>query len=121
MTDATPARISRPAVLSLSIKEKAGLYASYMPYLRNGGLFVPTSKNYSLGDEVYLILSLLDEPVKLPVAGKVVWVTPAGAHGGKAQGIGVHFPADETGQAAKQKIETLLGAALRSARPTHTL
>ena len=110
----------RPAVLSLSIREKAGLYAAYMPWLKNGGLFVPTNKAYQLGDEVYLILSLLDDPAKLPVAGKVVWITPDGAHGSKAQGIGVHFPDDQTGQAARLKIEELLGSALRSTRPTHT-
>ena len=32
---------ARPAVLSLSIKEKAALYAAYMPYLKSGGVFVP--------------------------------------------------------------------------------
>jgi type IV pilus assembly protein PilZ len=115
-----PAAGGRPAVLSLAIKEKAALYAAYMPYLRNGGIFVPTSRAYSLGDEVYLILTLMDDPTKIPVAGKVVWVTPAS--GGQRQpGIGVHFPGDESGTAAKKRIEDLLGSALKSARPTHTV
>jgi type IV pilus assembly protein PilZ len=111
---------ARPAVLSLSIKEKAALYAAYMPYLKNGGIFVPTTRAYTLGDDVYLILTLLDDPTRLPVAGKVVWVSPA-AGGNKTPGIGVHFPADESGQAARKRIEDALGAALKSARPTHTL
>ncbi len=51
----------RPAVLSLSIKEKAALYAAYMPYLKNGGIFVPTTRPYQFGDDVYLILTLLDD------------------------------------------------------------
>ncbi len=72
---------NRPAVLSLAIKEKAALYAAYMPFLRNGGIFVPTNRPYQLGDEVYLILTLMDDPTKLPVAGKVVWISPAGAGG----------------------------------------
>lgn len=114
-------KVARPSVLSLAIKEKAALYAAYMPFLKNGGIFVPTAKPYNLGDEVYLILSLMDDPAKIPVAGKVVWITPAGAHGNKTQGIGVHFPGDETGAAAKAKIETLLAAALKSSRSTHTL
>lgn len=112
---------TRPSVLSLAIKEKAALYAAYMPFLKNGGMFVPTPKPYKIGDEIYLILSLMDDPNKYPIAGKVAWITPAGANNNKAQGIGVHFPADEAGQRAKLRIEEILGAALRSARATHTL
>ncbi|GIZ54136.1 PilZ domain-containing protein [Noviherbaspirillum aridicola] len=113
--------VARPSVLSLPIKEKAALYAAYMPFLANGGIFVPTSKPYKLGDEIYLILTLMDDPTKYPIAGKVVWITPPGANHNKAQGIGVHFSADESGQRVKARIEELLGAALRSSRATHTL
>jgi type IV pilus assembly protein PilZ len=112
---------ARPSVLSLAIKEKAALYAAYMPFLKNGGMFVPTNKPYKIGDEIYLILSLMDDPNTYPIAGKVAWITPAGANNNKAQGIGVHFPADETGQRARLRIEEILGAALRSSRATHTL
>lgn len=112
---------ARPAVLSLSIKEKAALYAAYMPYLKNGGIFVPTNRTYQLGDEVYLILTLLDDPTKIPVAGKVVWISPSGGGASKTPGIGVQFPADESGFSARKRIEDALGSALRSARPTHTL
>jgi type IV pilus assembly protein PilZ len=111
----------RPAVLSLSIKEKAALYAAFMPYLRNGGIFVPTNRPYNIGDEVYLILTLLDDPTRIPVAGKVVWISPSGGGASKTPGIGVHFPSDESGVVARRKIEEALGAALRSARPTHTI
>lgn len=116
-----PATIARPSVLSLNIKEKAALYAAYMPFLRNGGIFVPTGKSYKLGDDVYLLLSLMDDPAKFPIAGKVVWITPGGAHNNKAQGIGVHFSDDEGGMTARKRIEEILGAALKSSRNTHTL
>jgi type IV pilus assembly protein PilZ len=110
----------RPAVLSLAIKERAALYAAYMPFLKHGGIFVPTNRNYQLGDEVYLILTLMDDPTRIPVAGKVVWISSA--TGGRATaGIGVHFPADEAGLNARKRIEDLLGAHLKSSRPTHTL
>jgi type IV pilus assembly protein PilZ len=115
------AAVARPSVLSLPIKEKAALYAAYMPFLANGGIFVPTNKPYKIGDEIYLILTLMEDPTKYPIAGKIAWVTPAGANNGKLQGIGVHFSADESGQRVKQRIEELLGAALRSTRATHTL
>ena len=119
--DPNAAQAPRPSVLSLAIKEKAALYAAYMPFLKNGGMFVPTTKPYKIGDEIYLILALMDDPNKYPFAGKVAWITPPGANNNKAQGIGVHFPADETGQRAKLRIEEILGAALRSSRATHTL
>jgi len=115
-----PGAGGRPAILSLAIKEKAALYAAYMPYLKNGGIFVPTNRPYKLGDEVYLILTLMDEPTKYPIAGRVVWISPAGGTA-RTPGIGVHFPADETGVAARRAIEDLLGAAIKSGRPTHTI
>jgi type IV pilus assembly protein PilZ len=119
--DPSALQAARPSVLSLAIKEKAALYAAYMPFLKNGGVFVPTAKPYKLGDEIYLILALMDDANKYPIAGKVAWITPAGANNNKAQGIGVHFPDDETGTRARLRIEEILGAALRSSRATHTL
>jgi type IV pilus assembly protein PilZ len=121
---AAPAGIptpSRPSVLSLAIKEKAALYSAYMPFLKNGGIFVPTNKTYRLGEEIYLILTLLDDPNKYPIAGKVAWITPAGAGNNKSQGIGVHFPIDESGVRIKSRVEELLGASAKSTRATHTL
>ncbi|MEB0134691.1 pilus assembly protein PilZ [Actimicrobium sp. CCC2.4] len=115
------AGIARPSVLSLAIKEKSALYAAYMPFLTNAGIFVPTNKTYRLGDEIYLILSLMDDQSKYPIAGKVAWITPAGANNNKAQGIGVHLPADDSGMRVRMRIEELLGAALGSSRATHTL
>lgn len=112
---------TRPGVLSLAIKEKAALFAAYMPFVKGGGLFIPTNKPYKIGEEVYMLLSLMDDPAKIPVSGKVIWVTPQGAHGGRAQGIGVQFAANESGNVARNKIEGLLGGALKSSRPTHTM
>jgi len=120
-TNPSVAPVNRPSVLSLPIKEKSALYAAYMPFIANGGIFVPSTKHYKVGDEIYLILTLLDDPTKYPIAGKIAWITPAGSHNNKAQGIGVQFSSDESGQRVKQRIEELLGTALGSSRATHTL
>ncbi|MDQ8021184.1 PilZ domain-containing protein [Uliginosibacterium sp. H1] len=112
---------ARPSVLSLNINSRSALHAAYMPFIKNGGLFIPTPKAYSPGDEVFMLLQLMDDPAKLAVKGKVVWITPANAQNGKTQGVGVQFAADEGGQAAKIKIEQVLGGALGANRPTHTL
>lgn len=118
---AAASQVARPAVLSLAIKEKSALYTAYMPFLKNGGIFVPTNRAYKVGDEIYLILTLMDDTNKYPVAGKVAWITPAGANHNKTQGVGVHFPADESGTRLRMRIEEILGAALGSSRATHTL
>lgn len=110
---------ARNGILSLTIRDKAVLYAAYMPFVENGGLFIPTNKSYSLGDEVFMLLSLMDEPEKIPVAGKVVWITPRGAQGNRAAGIGVQFSGED--DIACKKIETYLAGSLDSERPTHTM
>ncbi len=110
---------TRQGILSLTIKDKAVLYAAYMPFLQNGGLFVPTNKRYRIGDEVFMLLTLMDDSEKIPIAGTVVWITPPGAQGNRQAGIGVQF--SEQDAAANAKIENHLGGALKSDRQTHTM
>ncbi len=112
---------ARPSVIQLSIKEKAALYAAYIPLFSDGGIFIPSSRDYRLGDDVYVLLSLPDDPQRYPVAGKVAWVTPPKAQGGRTQGVGIRFPADEKSRQLKIKIEEVLGANIGSDRQTQTL
>ena len=111
--------MSGKGILSLTIKDKAVLYSAYMPFLTNGGLFVPTNKAYRVGDEVFMLLTLMEEAEKIPIAGKVVWVTPRGAQGNRTAGIGVQF--SEQDAEANTKIENYLAGSLNSDRPTHTM
>jgi type IV pilus assembly protein PilZ len=92
-----------------------------MPYLKYGGIFVPTPKRYFLGDEVFLLLTLPESNERLPVAGKVVWVTPTGAQGNRTAGIGVQFAETAEGENVKGRIETLLAGMLNADKPTHTM
>ena len=110
----------RQGILSLTIKDKSALYAAYMPFINGGGLFIPTKKSYQLGDEVFMLLTLMDEQEKIPVAGRIIWITPVGAQGNRAAGIGVQFSEQDDG-AARNKIETYLAGALEADRPTHTM
>ncbi len=107
-------------MLSVTIKDKSSLYAAYMPFVQNGGLFVPTTGTYKVGDEVFMLLSLMDEKEKHPIAGKVIWITHEGAQGGRSPGIGIQFSA-EVGNDICGKIETYLAGALKSDRKTHTM
>ena len=110
---------SGQGLLSLTIKEQSVLYSAYMPFLRNGGLFVPTTKNYAIGDEVFMLLNLMDEPEKIPITGQVVWITPKQPQGNRVAGIGVQFSDQDS--SVNEKIEKYLVGILRSDRPTHTL
>ena len=44
----------RQGVMSLAIRDKNALHKAYMPFLSQGGLFIPTDKQYEIGDEVFL-------------------------------------------------------------------
>lgn len=111
----------RPSVIQLVFREKGALYAAYIPLFADGGLFVPTTRDYKLGEDIYLLLSLPDDSQRYPVAGKVGWITPANASGGRTQGVGVRFPTDEKTRLLKQRIEDLLGTSIQSSKPTQTI
>lgn len=116
----------QPGILNLELTDKASLYAAYMPFVRNGGLFIPvrrgTAGDYALGDELFLLLHLrLDgNDDRLPIAGRVIWVTPSGAQGQRTPGVGMQFSTQDSG-AAQQRIEAIMAGSLDSDRPTNTL
>jgi type IV pilus assembly protein PilZ len=112
--------MAKPGLLTLTIKDKSALYLAYMPFVTNGGLFIPTSSTYNLGDEVFMLLNLMGEEEKIPVAGKVIWMTPRGAQGKRTAGVGVQF-SDQDGGGTQKKIDTYLAGALGGDKPTHTM
>lgn len=112
---------TRPSVIQLVFREKGALYAAYVPLFSEGGLFVPSVREYQLGDDIYLLLTLPGDTQRYPVAGKVGWITPPNTPGGRTQGVGVRFPNDEKTKVLKVRIEEILGTALSSSKPTQTL
>lgn len=112
------AKGGRSGVLALAIKDANTLYQAYMPFVQNGGLFIPTNKQYTLGDEVFMLITLMDQSEKIPVPGKVVWITPAGAQGNRPAGVGVQFK--DNGD-ARTKVEAYIPNAIENERATHTM
>jgi type IV pilus assembly protein PilZ len=110
----------RNSIISIAIKDKQALYMAYMPFIKNGGLFIPTKKLYELGEELFLLVKIMDETDAVSISGKVVWVSPAGALDNRPQGVGIQFTNDDADKTVRL-IETKLGASLSLARPTHTL
>ena len=117
----TASTVARPSIVQLVIKEKGDLYAAYIPLFKEGGIFIASSRDYKLGDDVYILLTLPEETQRHPVTGKVAWITPAQAAGNQMQGIGVRFPTDDKSRLLKARIEEILGSHLGSNKPTHTI
>ncbi len=110
----------RKGIISLSISDRSALYTAYMPFVQNGGIFVPTSRPYELGDKVFLLLNLMESPEPLIATASVVWITPTGAQGNKVEGIGVQFDEDERA-GAKIAIEDHLAGMLEGDRSNNTM
>ncbi len=91
-----------------------------MPFLENGGVFIPSEQAFELGEEVFMLVNLVDDNQKIPLSGRVVWITPKGAQNNKTAGVGVQFNSLDKG-ATKDKIEKLLAGALSSDRKNHTM
>lgn len=114
------AKAAKQGVMSVAIRDKNALFQAFMPFLKNGGLFIATEKPFELGDEVFLLVTLMDEPQRYPVTGRVVWLTPKTSIGARPAGIGVQFTGMESATVLK-KIDTYLAGTQQSERPTHTL
>ncbi len=110
---------AKKTMLALTIKDKVVLYNAYMPFVKNGGIFVPNKTDYEVGDEVFMLLNLMDESEKIPIAGKVIWVAKKGVKSPHTPGVGIQFTESEN--QAKDKIETYLAGSLSSSNSTHTM
>ncbi|MDH5361664.1 MAG: PilZ domain-containing protein [Gammaproteobacteria bacterium] len=107
-------------IINLRLQDKQALYQAYIPNIKNGAVFVSTDKPYQLGDEIFLLLNLMDEDEKIAVAGHVVWLTPMNPNNNKSSGIGIQFSDSDKGSTRK-KIETYLATELNSEKTTLTL
>lgn len=96
-----------PGFLSLKLKDRRALQSVYLPFLRDGGLFVPSLREFQLGEQVLILLRLPEQNESLPVAGRVAWIVPAHAARGGKPGIGVQLSRLDGG-ALRSRIETLI-------------
>lgn len=116
----TSERSTSSGILQLKLAHKEELGRAYMPFVKQGGLFIPTDKPFRLGDEVFVMLTLPEETLRRPLAGKVVWLSKV-ASMERPQGIGIQFMDGAAGEALKSRIEVLLAGFSQSEKPTHTM
>ena len=119
-TGAVSASALRSSMLQFSAPDVTSLYAHYISRFQNGGIFVPTSREFELDTEVIIALTLPGREERFAIGGRVAWVTPANAQHGRSQGVGVAFEADDKSKAVRTIIEDMLGNMLTSGRGTQT-
>lgn len=97
---------ARHDILNIRIEDDASLQSAYMPFVTGGGLFIPAEGEFNLGEEVFVLLELSEVKDPLPIAGKVIWVTPESASREWMRGVGLQFSQDDQG--VKELIESRL-------------
>ncbi len=107
-------------ILEVSIKNTSELYSSYMPFITNGGLFIPTTKSYEMGQILSLRIKMIDEIIISSISSKIVWTTPPKTENHKPCGIGVQFMKEDNGE-TKSKIESLLASNTSTRKSTYTM
>ncbi len=100
--------------LSMAIAEKSALHACYMPFIKDGGLFVPTTEKFTLHQDVVLHLRLVEDGKKLLIPGRVVWISPGVGQRGTSPGVGLQFTGEHRFR-VKQFIEETLGELVKQA------
>src|SRR5258706_16329139 len=113
--------VTRPGGFTLVIRSKAALYAAWIPLLKGGGIFLPSNKSHALGEEILILLSLLEDPNKIPLHGTVAWINPAHSTGNRPQGIGVQLLDREVGRELRKKVEGLFAGCLPAPKPAPPL
>lgn len=106
-------------IIQLEFVSERDLYLAYMPFLKNGGLFIRTTEHIDLGTEFKLIVTLPDSLEESEVEGKVVWVTPIGSQNGTPAGIGISFVKDPDN--IRIQIEKSITRLLNSSEPSFTM
>lgn len=109
-------------VVRVDVADDDVLYAAYMPFVVNGGLFVHarqlSNMNYMLGSDLFLLMYLQSEGERLKVRGRTIWVNARAGHRRPA-GIGVQFR--DNGETRHRLEQFLAGRLAHSEQPTYTL
>jgi type IV pilus assembly protein PilZ len=110
----------RGGVLTCHIENIEMLYASYLSFVTNGALFVPSTQDQQLGDEVFIAVTLPNSSERLPMNGKVVWINSK-TQGGRPAGFAVQIGTDISGQRIKNEVERLLAGKVDGLQATYTM
>ena len=105
---------------TLTLADKKQLYVAYMPFIKDGGLFIVSNKSHEIYAPIKVTLKLLAEPTEYNIEGQVIWINPKGAQGELPQGFGIQF-LNKGSRVVRDKIETLLAGFTDHGNRTNTM
>jgi type IV pilus assembly protein PilZ len=104
-----PVKPEASQLLQLDIQNKVVLHSHYMPFIKDGGIFIQTEREFEFEQRVVMLLRFLDKGKKLPISGRVVWISPKSGRGSSVSpGVGLQFAGDNRKEIQKA-IEAYLG------------
>lgn len=107
-------------IITCAISDIQTLYQSYLPFVTNGGIFVPSTRQHSLGEDVFVAFTLPQSTERYPLNGKVVWINHK-ATTLKPAGFAMQFGTDPNSTRIRNEVERLLAGQLESTNPTYTM
>jgi type IV pilus assembly protein PilZ len=110
----------RSGIITCNIAHIQTLYSSYLSFVANGGIFVPSTRGYNIGDDVFVAFTLPGSNDRFPLNGKIIWVNDKGTTA-KPAGFALQFGTDINSQKMKNEIERQLAGMVESDRPTYTM
>lgn len=107
-------------IITCNITDTQTLYNSYLSFVNNGGIFVPSTRQHSLGEDVFVAFTLPNSSDRYPLNGKIIWINDKGT-ATKPAGFGMQFGTDANSLRIKNEIEKLLAGMVESDKPTYTM
>ncbi|NKB62413.1 MAG: hypothetical protein GKR95_09885 [Gammaproteobacteria bacterium] len=95
--------------ITLIYRNRNELKSAHLPFIDDGGLFIPTHESYTMGEVVLVKVDLPDNNEPLVLSARVVWKMPRDSQNGAPMGVGVNFPGS-AGAALAHCINGLLNA-----------
>jgi len=93
--------------IDIAIPDGQKLTQAWMPFVKNGGLFVPTPNKARLGDRLVLAVTLPDSAQPIRVLGQIVWLSHSCADNGRPAGWGIQFSERDNGRTRRRIEESL--------------
>ena len=107
--------------LFLDLLDNTDIHAAYMPFIKQGGLFVASADaSLEIDQLVLLHINLIDEANDIIIPGKIIWLTPLGAQNNMKAGVGVQLEGEHAREVVT-KMENLLAGAGFSGKRSDTL
>lgn len=99
--------VANNKTLSYQFADLVALKKAFMPFVRDGGIFIPTTEKFHLGELVQLTIQLPNHEKPFAFTGEIIWITPPSAQSENRAGVGIQCSGHE-GETFQKKARELL-------------